>query len=773
MSQKKLLVNLINALEKHEFDKVVKIYLKEIHDFKRIVNTDGKDDVGLDIKIFSLNGIKIQFQLTTQKSATKQEKYQFDKKIKEDLTKAKLNHDKYDYSDKLIFFYSKSLTNKVIRENERLAFTEYGINLELIDANRIAEESDDYIEIQRAIYKLNDIDGSGKHDGIFNDKNKNLVMDLIGFGKSSEIRKQIVESYILHLLFENKKMDKSKIIGSCVSKFNAKDNLVFYEKLFAQLTTQRRIIKSKDKHNYILHSDEESRINNLFQKYDLEEEVFLKNIQEILSFYNMDGELESFIQQLKIIYTENFNSDIFDVIIKSESSDLTSLSRDFKKFIENKLGDKEQTTSLAIKLLSFCQDNKFIQKYCAGKVFSETTNSDSLERYVNTQKRIFVDTQIALYVLCYFYKPKCDNKNYFFQISKSLIEYNKANDISLNIFENYIWEIGNHIQEAISLIPFTSLPSFQKLGSSRNVFYNFYLFLDSNCLNNSKSFAEFLNDFGFNQSINSKSLESKIEYYLENVGIKKYKIEKRYDITNTQEIIQNELIASNKFKTKFSLNNDAIMTEFLSDNDVTIHPLQPIFTTWDKTFFKIRVKYFKDYPNSQRWFLFTPSKLIDHYAMLDFSIDSETVSREMLALISDEIVVNTHSLLDAVTWILNPNEEIGLEYTNKLAEIRDNEIHQIKQNQVVVPDEVEGEAVIDDVFYKLTSYYNEPEKDIDELKIVFTKREFFDEVIEILLREVENFYETKHISEALFSDFDKLIWKIKDDKQKRITSGNS
>jgi hypothetical protein len=143
--------------KKKEFDKVVKTYLKEILNFTHIVNTDGKDDGGLDIKVFSLNGSKIQFQLTTQKSATKQEKSQFDKKLKEDLAKAKINKEEYGYDSKLIFFYSKRLTNKVIREYERLAFRDYSINLELIDANRIAEESEDFVEIQRAIYKLNEI----------------------------------------------------------------------------------------------------------------------------------------------------------------------------------------------------------------------------------------------------------------------------------------------------------------------------------------------------------------------------------------------------------------------------------------------------------------------------------------------------------------------------------------------------------------------------------------------------------------------------------------
>ena len=218
MSKKKLLINLIKKKKKTEFDIIVKTYLKEIYGFSKIINTDGKDDIGLDIKVFNVSGKDIQYQLTTQKSATKPEKAQFDKKIKEDLEKAKLNTGQYGYSNKLFFFYSMKLTNKTIREYQRIALTDFGIDLEIIEANRIAEESEDFIELQRAIYKLNDFESLNDSTGIFEDENKNLVMDLIGFGKSSEIRKQIVESFILQLLFKRKRMLKSEIIKESIDK---------------------------------------------------------------------------------------------------------------------------------------------------------------------------------------------------------------------------------------------------------------------------------------------------------------------------------------------------------------------------------------------------------------------------------------------------------------------------------------------------------------------------------------------------------------------------
>lgn len=49
MSDKKFLIQRIEACEKHEFDKIVKSFLKEIYHYDRVVITDGKDDSGIDL----------------------------------------------------------------------------------------------------------------------------------------------------------------------------------------------------------------------------------------------------------------------------------------------------------------------------------------------------------------------------------------------------------------------------------------------------------------------------------------------------------------------------------------------------------------------------------------------------------------------------------------------------------------------------------------------------------------------------------------------------
>lgn len=771
MSRKKLLIKSIESCEKPEFDRVVKTYLKEVFGFDKIVNTDGTGDSGIDIMVFNISGQSIQYQLTTQKSDTPNEKKSFNLKIIDDFEKAKKNLS-YGYSNVLYFFYSRKLINKEILKYKATALKDYGINLELIEANRLAEEAEEYIELQRIIINISEIDKIQLESKSFQNEEKNLIFELVGFGKPSELRFQIIEAFIIQVLFQQKELAKNEIIDLSNTKFRTTENSVFYDKLFSRLMTEKRITRNHDKTKFKLTDDEFKIISKLYQTFDFEDQLFTKEILGILKSYNQDAHISEYIIQLRKIYTENFNSDLTGVIADSTATELTGVSSNFKFFIEGKVCNKQNARNLAIELLKYCQTNKFIQKFCASKVFSEKTNLRRLELYVNTKKRIFIDTQIALHVLCFFIHSKCDYENYYFQVSKGLLDFSRTNKTPLFIFERYLWEVQTHIRQALNLIPFTHLPNFTKLGKSRNVFYNFYLHLSDKCLTDSKSYESFLSTAGFNVRDSYKIHQEKVEYYFNQLGIQKISSSKDYDMEETKKLFIAALNEMQKNKASFSLNNDSIMVEFLSDKDINVHPLEPIFVSWDKSFFKVREKYYKNHPNSQRWFLFTPSKLIDHYSVLRFSIDSETVTSDLLALLSDDIITKTHILLDSLIVILNPNDEIGLEYTNKFAQIRDEEIHRISMNEIEAIDNIEGETALDEVMYHLTNHFVDDELKQNYFRRIFTEKDLIDPVVRIVSDSVNKFYQNRRFDNSIIAEFDLLIEKLREKEKERITGSH-
>jgi len=761
MSTKKYIINTIEACEKHEFDKIVKTYLQQVYGFARIAFTDGINDTGIDVKIFDIEGVKNQYQLTVQKSESQQERKAFEDKLFEDVEKAKVNHQKFGFSNVLHFFHSYTFTNKVIREYEAKALAKFGISLTIIEANRIAEEAEAYLELLNAIVVTNNLSEILDTDKVFPSSEKNLVFDLLSFGRASDFRLQIIEAYVLRQFHIKGKLKKEDVIEICKEKFKSQENNAFYEKLIARLQSEKRIRSTEDKSGYILTDPEAKRISGLIGQNEVEETAFLKALQEILVKANQEKFIEDYAIELKKIYVSNFNADISEML-STTSKDLATISREFLTFLKSKGLKDEDATNLAKSLFDACKENNFIQKFSAAKVFSETTNISNIERYIHTQKKVFVDTQLVLYSLCYFYNPKSSYSNYFFTTTKALLEFTKNNSIRLHVPSNYLWEAQNHLREALNLIPFTSLPNFEKLGKSRNVFYNFFLHERAQLGNNILSYTDFFEKFGFGVYDKYLVHNAIIESYIGNLGLQMENVEgKHYDIEDTKKIILNQLNEDGKFKSKFGLNNDAIILEYLADSDVDIHPLQPLLLSWDKILFKSQKEYFRKNPTSSRWFLLTPGRFIDQYSLLQFSIDSDTVTNEILAFLSNDLIQSTHSLLDSITHILNPSDQVGLEYTNILSEIRDNEIHRLKENTLTLPNDIEGEAVIDDVMYNLTSHYREDQEKFDLFKELFTNKDLVLDVTKIIKDAITKIYESKRFDSEFLIGFDKLIEKIK------------
>lgn len=761
MSRKKYLINTLEACEKFEFDKIVKVYLQEVHDYRRISITDGKDDTGIDIRVFDTNGQKLQYQLTTQKSQSNSEKSKFRNKLEEDIDKAKVNSNNYGYHPSLIFFYSKKLTLKVIRDLENKALQK-GINLTIIEANRIADEAEEYIQLQKTIIDTNGIAELSKNNNFFEDDDKNLIFDLVSFGKSSDFRLQILEAFILEKIFTNGELSFDQIKDLCKTKFNDDGNTDFYVKLLARLQTVKKITKNQKKLHYILTKDENDKILSLKAKYQIDERNFIDGILKILNRYQFKDKLKEIVVQLKLIYTSNFNTNLNEVISKVSEYDVSNISRGFTNFIQQNIQDKECTNKLAIELLKHCSDNKFIQKFCASKVFSEKTNLQRIQRYVSTKKKVFLDTQISLYGLCYYYNPHSNIENYFFNISKTLLRIAQKNNIKFFLPDRYLWECTNHVSEALSLVPFTQLPNFSKLGTSKNVFYNFYLF-ENNRSAKYLSFQDFLEKFNFKVSDNYKAHNRILESHLAKLNIFVEKINSdEYDIDEIVQLMDLEIGERRKFKSKFTLDNDAIIFEFLSDNKVEVHPQNPIFLTWDKSFFNVQSKYFDNHPEAQRWFLLTPSKFIDQFSILQFNIDSDIVTNELIALISDDIVKRTHSLIDNLVLILNPKDEVGLEYTRRFAEMRDKEILRLGEEKIFPPDDLESEAIIDDIFYYLTKHYKEKDQqEFDSFRELFTIEKLMPQVTSLIEKSINNTYKMKRFDSGILKEFDDLVKDIK------------
>lgn len=751
MSREKNLIQIINACEKHEFDKVVKAYLKEIYGFKRIVQTDGKDDCGLDLMVLDWEGQKIQYQMTIQKSGTDSEKKSLKKKLFEDVEKAINNVKNNGYDNSLYFFYSYVLTNKVKLEYKREAKAK-GITLDIIDAEQIAQESEDYIELQNAIYETSGLSEFKLKKSLFEDKNKCLVYDLVSFGVSSDIKMEIVEAYIFQCLFESKGLSQSEISEKCKQRFSSKENQHFYAKLINKLyNTEKKLTYSKETKLYSLDSQVREDFTKSLRKMQLDEKSFISNIGEKLKNFGQEAYLDEYVDRLHNVYVKIFSKRVAE---QSEPEHTYQDLEEILDFAKNQLGNDSNANELVARLIEVCDSNKYLQKISASTVFSSKVNIDNLQKYANEKKKVFIDTSIAINLICYYYNPTVKYDNYNFLLSKSLCEFCRENGIKLYLSERYLWEITSHVRDAINLIPFTKINDLWNIGGSRNVFFNYH----QNLVENKEidaPFEKFLEELklsGANKTDNS--INQQIQLYLEELGVSIEEFEYTYDIADTKKLMEVVLTESVRNKTSFALENDCIMLKFLADTNIDVHTVDPVFITWDKSLFKILKSFHEENPKANRWMQFTPSQFIDRYSLLSFSISSETISKEMLAVLSDNIVQHTSNLLDSLSLILNPSEKIGLKYTNKLLEIKNNQIYTIDKKSDE-PSTLDDNA-LDRVIYNITHHYQGSES-YSSFKKIFTIEDCMDDFVAIIKDSVESYRESSIFDKSVFEKIDNII----------------
>ena len=751
MSENKGLIQMLAQCEKHEFDEVVKSFLKSVYKIKSLVLTDGKADGGLDIKILDMPMKKLQIQMTIQKSSNAHERKNLEKKIMADVVKAQNNVKNYGYGERLEFFYSYPLTETFIENVQMQAFTSYGINLVIWEAKRIATKAISYPELYKSILEHSGYEQICLKNKDISDKDK-LFYDLVGFGEAADVKLKIVEAFILQCLFDEGSLTKDIIIKKCMNKFKSSENEQFYVKLLTRMhSRENRIIYEHEQRTYSLSDKERRVILDVTQRNDLDESMFMSSINKVLASYHQERYIEDYVNLLYQLYINNFK-----LRFSSDSQNSLADTNNLVHFANQKLKNEEDAKKMIGSLVKICDENKYIQRNCAGKIFSSMIDIDSLKNYADNRKRVFVDTTLPLHMLCFYNYPEKEIRNYYYVLSCALFEFCKKRQISLFLTRPYFQEVVHHVWEAINLIPYSNIPNIEKLGGSKNVFYNFYHYLKDLGKLHDVSYNKYLEDMKFKWYAMPGTLEQEIEFQLKNVGIQVVDVTKKYDIENTRKLLDNELIATGKSKSQYGLNDDAIMMSYLADGDVEVHPIDPLFVTWDRTLFSVMKIFFTHNPMAQRWMQFTPSQFIDRYSLLTFSVNEETISKEMLAMLSGDIEERTNSLLDSLSLILNPADELGRKYIDKLTSMKDSKIFITDRKSDAPQDEMMDDS-LDNFIINLTIHYKKIDHGLNKLKVLFSKAELMDDVIKLIAENLKEYKENNKFLDTMYVGFDALI----------------
>lgn len=756
MSHEKLSLALVQSLTEAELYQVAKLLLKEVEGLNAVIVCNGPWDSGIDITTLKFD---------TQIQATVAEK-KFETKLFLDIAKAKENVTKFGITDRVKYFYSHPVSNSRLLQFRKRAKDDFNIYLDIIDGNRIAEFAAEYSEIGKMLYDFSKLEKFQSDSTYFDDVKVKAYYDLMSFGKVTDIKYNIIKSFVLNFLFNNQSVAKEKLLINTNQHFNTTMDESYFNSVISRLSSEQKIKAKKD--DVCLRDKERDRIKTVLQNYEIEEGLLLRDITEALEMFGVSHSIDKVVKQLSELYESSYSMNLKEFTYRDSTlNDLATVTLKLKALI-NELSDHEITETDADRLLKLlikiADSSEILPRIAAGEVYSKVSDPDRLERYIHQNihnKVIFLDTNVILNLLLAHYEPDAGFHSSSYKIANQFYKFCQKNELILKTIKNYSLEVAGIFKDALSIVPFTKLPAFDVLGGSSNLLYNFFQHLKDYDLMKDEvaDFESFLAQFRFtlrNQHDNNKS---QMEFLLRSMNIEIEEI-KIYEYNQTADIIRQQVKANNRVKSNFAVISDALMFERLGDSNSEVNPVDPVFCTWDTSLLKTRKTYFEKFAGCTKWHMFTPTRLMDHISMMNFQIKPGMVSNEILTILDKDYSFQqmTHTLLDSVSIVINVNNVIGLRYTNMLAEIREQQILEVDAKVEVGTEPHQEVPPIDIVFRELIeNYIFKKESKSEEFKRLFTVEEYFEEISNILLTEKSSVIEDGKVSSNLISKMDSIL----------------
>ncbi|WP_184545792.1 hypothetical protein [Mucilaginibacter sp. FT3.2] len=762
MSQDKTYLLLCKSLREAELYAVAKLYLKEVESIENIIVTNGPWDSGLDM--MSATKPEAQYQATVEEKG-------FERKLYSDLEKAKNNVQNHGLPSRVKYFYSHPISITSIHKFKREAKEKYNIILDIIEATHISQIAQEYRVIGKLLFDISKLSDINVNNDYFDNVKVKAYYDLMSFGKTTDIKFNIIKSFVLNYLFNNLTVTKDELLEETNNHFKSNLELSYFDYFLGKLSTEKRVILNKGFPS--LSQTERDRITIVLQNYQVEEALLLSDISNALRPYGLENNTEEIVIQLSELYESSYSINLSEFTRKDTNlNDVKAVTNKLKNLLSS-LTENDPAVDLdklTIQLTKISDSSDILPRIAAGQVYSKVSDPDRLQDYIKqniNNKTIFLDANVMLNLLLAHYEDAPEYNNYFYKVANQFLKFSKANGLILKTIRVYAIETTRIFKDAVSLIPITKSKLFHALGTSSNPLYRFYQHLhDYNLLRrDGMSFEEFMADFKFTiRSRIDDNYKSQMEYLLDslNVEIEDFP---PYELGITIEIINSELRSSQRVKSNFAISNDAIMFRRLGDRDSELNPVDPIFCTWDLSLLRVRTRYFEQFSNCTKWFMFTPARLMDHFSMMNFQIKPGMVSSEVLSILdnAEGMQQMTHTLLDSIMVLINTQNVTGLKYTNMLAEMREKDILQVNSIQESVVDTSNEVLPTDIIFRHLFDTYiiHKEERQSAEFKILLTRDQYFNEMSEILLTEKKYVLDYGKVSEDLITKIDNVIEKSK------------
>jgi hypothetical protein len=750
---------------------LIREYAKKKFQTNDVRIVDGPYDGGNDLEIYK-NGkdIKRNIQITVQKD-------RYESKLNSDLQKAKDNVINYSYLRNLQFFISQNIPKDTRNEIELKAELDYDIVLDIFDANLLSQEIEKNEALVSFLYALH---GIKDNRDLYFDKNTKIIFDVLTHNINTvEIKKNFINSHIYSFLLSNPESSLQEIVDYICTVFENKIEKDYIEKEINYLRIKQLIVTNRDTKMISLSPEKENEIQKIYEHVSSEESLLINNLETFIFNEGLSIDFKTLLDYLYKIYQENYNIDIEEV-----KETTNSFSNPFLKSYNDLIGfftinkiEEKRAGELANKLLKICGESEFLTKYSTVHLFNNLFSSNKLEKYLDSkQQKIFIDTQILLRLLCVIYPKKgysfkdsaLNSVNLFYNTSKRLND-----QLFLLTSQDYILEVAIHIANAVKLKRFMDLPFLQKMGTTKNVFYNAYLeFSEVGLLDSMTSFTEFLSDL---LDIELDNIENEthdnlintifncVIEIIEYLGIEIVNHEFYGNYQSIKREYEIYLANASKERAYNAIQNDLRTILYLSTQDNHINDQgifeEPYLLTWDSSFYSIRKALLaqKSKLNCSFWYIYSPLKLVDRLSIMNFNLNPEMLSLNIIALTENNFNYSSKkaSFIDVISSFFNSEDVSQSKIIQKLAKLNnDTKSNNKDEDNAKEFSENDEESPILKILLDLRNHYSSStaKYNFKDLTSMFENNNFELEIMEILKNSLKS-YKFENIS----IEFDNLI----------------
>lgn len=595
----------------------------------------------------------------------------------------------------------------------------------------------------------------------FDEKNE-FIYDYLNFTSSSnEVKNQFLHSLIFQTIYENPNINKENLFSRISKQLSDSITKESFDRTIRNLQIKKAIDVLSSSDVIVLLDETRDKIANAKKSFQDSFARLKSDVFSEMEAYGISDKTDAIIDEMKLL----FEKDI-DLCLSLESEDQNPPEQTISDY-GNKFKDKLKefgcpeisVDDLYRSLINIHRYNDVVVRLTLGKKYSEISiNDKNIIPSYNTERIVFLDTQILLYLLCYSTAFPEYKDNTFFRVAKNLMGLRKDNNVILKTSNLYVDEVVNHTRRALQLIPFTEIPKLDAYKLSTNVFYSYYyyLFKHNQLPENINGFADFLyellevseNDIpesGYPHLI-TNTIKTILEedFDIEIVDIPQYSVAKK----NESDKVFSLYLDKNDSRTDEARGRDSVFGLYLFDKKQQTEGL-PFFLTWDRTFYGYRKKYHTLYHAHEPvcWYLFGPARFINHIDLLNLKINSECLTDEFLSLVeTDDIKPKTRTVVEQINRVI---DKIGTtdrrERRKMISNIMSVENFEGGEDRLMEPDSFQTtKNIIESIEWIIDTFKSDDRK--DESKVAMLRSDIiFKSMIDYLSENIKVVIDDKSI----------------------------